>query len=101
MQILEIRNLNIKTDNQESVFGVNLLLKGGEVHVLMGPNGSGKSTLVNAVMGHPKYTITGGTIFLDNKDITNLETEKKARLGLFLSMQYLPEISGVTKAYYL
>lgn len=101
MQTLEIKNLNIKTDNKNIIFGVNLVLKEGETHVLMGPNGSGKSTLVNAIMGHPKYTITEGAILLDGKDITGLETEKKACLGLFLSMQYLPEIQGVTMANFL
>ncbi len=101
MQTLEIQNLNIRTDDREIVFGANLLLKEGEVHVLMGPNGCGKSTLLNAMMGHPKYTITDGTILLNEKNITDLETEQKARLGLFLSMQYLPEIAGVTMANFL
>ena len=101
MQTLEIRNLNIRTDDRQIVFDANLLLKEGEIHVLMGPNGCGKSTLLNAMMGHPKYTITNGNILLNGKDITSLETEKKARLGLFLSMQYLPEIEGVTMANFL
>jgi len=67
----------------------------------MGPNGSGKSSLVNAIFGHPKHKITEGKIALDGKDITNLPTDEKARKGLFLSMQYLPDIEGVTLGNFL
>ena len=73
----------------------------GKVHVLMGPNGSGKSSLLNALMGHPKYEITEGRITLDGEDITKLPTEKKAQKGIFLSLQHLPEISGVTLTNFL
>lgn len=96
-----IQNLQVTTDTQIVVEGVSLTLQSGEVHVLMGPNGSGKSSLLNAVMGHPKYRITAGSVLLDGNDITMLVTEKKAHAGIFLSLQHLPEISGVTLTNFL
>jgi len=101
MSKLEIKNLKIETEGKTVVDGVSLSLNSEEVHILMGPNGSGKSSLVNAVMGHPKYKITGGEILLDGENLTYLKVKDKAKMGLFLSMQYLPEISGVTVASFL
>lgn len=96
MNHLEIHNLHVAVDGKEMIHGINLSIKPGEVHAIMGPNGSGKSTLVNALMGHPKYQITDGTIILDGEDITHAKVSERAKKGLFLSMQYAPEITGVT-----
>ncbi|MFA5830996.1 MAG: Fe-S cluster assembly ATPase SufC [Candidatus Paceibacterota bacterium] len=93
---LQIKNLIVKAENKNVVRDVSFAVKSGEVHILMGSNGSGKSSLVNALMGHSKYQITGGNIFLDEEDITFLPTDKKAKKGLFLSLQHLPEIDGVS-----
>ncbi|MBP5343333.1 Fe-S cluster assembly ATPase SufC [bacterium] len=76
--------------------GVNLEINEGDVLALMGPNGSGKSTLAYVIMGHPSYTVEKGTIKFDGEDITNLSTDRRARLGLFLAMQSPYEINGVT-----
>ena len=76
--------------------GVNLEINEGEVVALMGPNGSGKSTLAYAIMGHPAYKIEKGSIEFDGKNLTELTTDMRARLGLFLAMQSPYEISGVT-----
>jgi Fe-S cluster assembly ATP-binding protein len=67
----------------------------------MGPNGTGKSTLSSAIMGHPKYEVTGGSITLDGEDVLEMEVDERARAGLFLAMQYPSEISGVTNADFL
>lgn len=101
MSNLAIKNISIETANKRVVDGVTLSLASGQVHILMGPNGSGKSSLVSALFGHPKYTITGGAVVLDDEDITALPTEKKAKRGLFLSLQYLPSVAGVTLGAFL
>ncbi len=93
---LEIKNLYVEVEGKEIIRGVSLEIQKGEVTAIMGPNGSGKSTLSNALMGHPKYKITKGKIFMDGDDITGLEADERARKGLFLSFQYPSEISGVT-----
>ncbi len=96
MDSLLIKNLHVQADGKEIIHGVDLEIEKGKVVVIMGPNGSGKSTLANTLMGHPQYEITRGSIVLDNNDITELDPEKKAHLGLFLSMQYPPKIEGIT-----
>lgn len=98
---LSIKNLHISAADKAIVQGVSLELPPGQVHAIMGPNGSGKSTLANALMGHPKYTITTGEILLEGENITALSPDKRARLGLFLSMQHPPEIPGVNVANFL
>ncbi|MEK7118485.1 MAG: Fe-S cluster assembly ATPase SufC [Patescibacteria group bacterium] len=101
MTKFHVKNLCVETDGKTVVGGASFVLKSGEIHVLMGPNGSGKSSLLNAIMGHPKYVITKGDITLDDNNITNLPTEKKAQAGIFLSLQHLPEIAGVTLTNFL
>jgi len=98
---LEIKNLHVTIEDKEILKGVNLTIKGGEFHAIMGPNGTGKSTLASAVMGHPKYEITEGSILLDGKDVLEMEVDERAQAGLFLAMQYPSEISGVTTSDFL
>lgn len=94
--MLQIKNLHISIENKEILCGVDLTLNKGKVIAVMGPNGSGKSTLANTLMGHPKYKVTEGEIIIDGEDITALSPDKRAKKGLFLSMQYPPQIEGVT-----
>lgn len=98
---LKLKNLYISVGGKSIVQGLNLEIKPGEVHAIMGPNGSGKSTLANTLMGHPKYTVTEGAITLNKKNITEEKPDKRAHQGLFLSMQYPPEIPGVTVSNFL
>lgn len=98
---LKIHNLHVSVDKKEILKGLSLEIQPGEVHCIMGPNGSGKSTLANVLMGHPKYTVTQGEIFLDEKNITEEKVQERAKRGLFLSQQYLPEIAGVTVSNFL
>jgi len=92
---LVIEDLRVSVADRQIVRGLNLTIRPGEVHAIMGPNGSGKSTLANALMGNPAYTVDGGHAWLKGQDILGLETDERARLGLFLAFQYPTEIPGV------
>jgi Fe-S cluster assembly ATP-binding protein len=96
-----IENLKATIEGKEILKGVNLQIKGGEVHAIMGPNGTGKSTLATTLMGHPKYEVTEGSITLNNEDLLEMEVDERARAGLFLAMQYPSEIPGVTNSDFL
>ncbi len=98
---LKITDLHVAIEEKEILKGVNLEIKGGEIHAIMGPNGTGKSTLSSSIMGHPKYEVTQGTIELDGQDVLEMEVDERARAGLFLAMQYPSEINGVTNADFL
>ena len=93
--ILTTSTLTITADETTILRGVDLTLERGSTHVLMGPNGAGKSTLGHALMGNPEYAVANGTIVFDGKDITDLEPNKRATAGLFMSFQAPVEIPGV------
>lgn len=101
MSTLEIKDLHVSIEDKEILKGVNLTLKTGEIHAIMGPNGTGKSTLSAAIMGNPNYEVTQGEILLDGQNILELEVDERARLGLFLAMQYPSEIPGITNAEFM
>ncbi|MBA4544459.1 MULTISPECIES: Fe-S cluster assembly ATPase SufC [Thermoactinomyces] len=98
---LTIKDLCVSIDGQEILKGVNLEVKGGEVHAIMGPNGTGKSTLASSLMGHPRYEVTKGEVTLDGQDVLEMGVDERARAGLFLAMQYPAEVSGVTNSDFL
>ncbi|MBR3210548.1 MAG: Fe-S cluster assembly ATPase SufC [Bacilli bacterium] len=103
-ELLKIKHLNtIAEDDSEKhiLKGLNLSIYPGEVHVIMGPNGSGKSTLANTIFHSPRYIVTEGNILFDGEDITNEETDKIAKKGIFMSFQTPEEIPGVSLAQFL
>lgn len=99
--LLEIKDLHIKVADKEIIKGLNLTVNQGEIHALMGPNGSGKSTLSNVICGHPNYEVTSGQIIFQGVDITEFESNERAKLGIFLAFQYPTSIPGVTLANFL
>ena len=101
MSVLEIKDLHVAIDDKEILKGVNLEMKTGEIHAIMGPNGTGKATLSAAIMGNPNYEVTKGEILFDGKNILDLEVDERARLGLFLAMQYPSEIPGISNAEFM
>jgi Fe-S cluster assembly ATP-binding protein len=105
MSTLEIKDLHVSvtTDDEEKEIlkGVTLTIKDGETHAIMGPNGSGKSTLAYSIAGHPKYTITSGSVTLDGQDVLAMKVDERARAGLFLAMQYPVEVPGVSVSNFL
>ncbi|MFT4893120.1 MAG: Fe-S cluster assembly ATP-binding protein [Candidatus Nanohaloarchaea archaeon] len=98
---LEVKDLEVSVEDEKIVKGVSLEVEPGEIHAIMGPNGSGKSTLCKSLMGNPQYTIDSGRIIVDGADVTDEETDERAREGLFLGFQYPAEISGISVAEFL
>jgi Fe-S cluster assembly ATP-binding protein len=105
MNELIVKNLQVSVETEsgskEILRGVDLTVKSGETHAIMGPNGSGKSTLAYSIAGHPKYTITGGSVTLDGKDLLEMSVDERAKAGLFLAMQYPVEVPGVSVSNFL
>ena len=105
MATLEIHDLHVTVNTESGVKeilrGVDLTVRAGETHAIMGPNGSGKSTLAYSIAGHPKYTVTGGTVTLDGEDVLAMKVDERARAGMFLAMQYPVEVPGVTVSNFL
>ncbi len=105
MATLDIRDLHVTVDTDEGakeiLRGVDLTVRSGETHAIMGPNGSGKSTLAYSIAGHPKYTVTGGSVTLDGVDVLAMTVDERARAGLFLAMQYPVEVPGVSVTNFL
>jgi Fe-S cluster assembly ATP-binding protein len=105
MSVLEIRDLHVTVETEAGATpilnGVTLTVRTGETHAIMGPNGSGKSTLAYAIAGHPKYTVTGGSITLDGEDVLEMSVDERARARLFLAMQYPVEVPGITVTNFL
>ncbi|MDD4628080.1 MAG: ATP-binding cassette domain-containing protein, partial [Candidatus Peribacteraceae bacterium] len=101
MNLLSIRGLHVSVAGKEIVRGVSLGIRESEVHAIMGPNGAGKSTLVHALMGHPGYEITKGTVTFRGKNLLKMEPHERARAGLFLAFQYPREIAGVSVGSFL
>ncbi len=101
MASLKIRNLAVSAEDQKILKGLDLEIPQGEVHAIMGPNGTGKSTLAYAVMGHPRYTIEGGSIMLNGTELLDLSPEERSHAGVFLAFQYPVAIPGVTVANFL
>ena len=105
MATLEIHDLHVTVDTENGVKeilrGVDLTVRAGETHAIMGPNGSGKSTLAYSIAGHPKYTVTQGTVTLDGADVLAMKVDERARAGMFLAMQYPIEVPGVTVSNFL
>jgi Fe-S cluster assembly ATP-binding protein len=101
MPDLEIKNLHARAGDTEILRGLDLTVRGGEIHALMGPNGSGKSTMANVIMGHPNLEVTEGQILWGGEDITQADTDERARMGLFMAFQYPVSVPGVTVTKYL
>lgn len=99
--MLSIKNLQASVEGNQILRGIDLEVKAGEVHAIMGPNGSGKSTLASVLAGRDTYEIDAGTVDFDGKDLLEMETDLRAREGLFLAFQYPIEIPGVSNINFL
>jgi Fe-S cluster assembly ATP-binding protein len=98
---LQIAQLHVSVERKEILKGVSLTVKPGEFHVVMGPNGSGKSTLTYALMGHPSYEVTRGSVKIGTKSLLDLKADERAKLGVMLAFQNPLAIAGVTLSHFL
>ena len=101
LHTLEVTDLHAEVAGKEILKGVTLTIHSGEISAMMGPNGSGKSTLAYALMGHPKYKVTRGSVRLDGHDLLTLSVDQRARAGLFLGFQYPQEVAGLSLSKFL
>jgi Fe-S cluster assembly ATP-binding protein len=99
--IRDLRVAPIADREHEILNGIDLTVSPGEVHAIMGPNGSGKTTLAYALMGHPAYVVTGGSVTWQGRDILKLSPDKRSRLGMFLAFQYPTAIPGLSVASFI
>ncbi len=95
MTTLQVHDLRVAVDGIEILHGISLNVSSGQVHAVMGPNGAGKSTLGFALMGHPDFEVTDGSIELDRSELVGLPPWQRAELGLFLAMQHPIDLPGV------
>ncbi len=99
--MLEIKNLKASVEDKEILKGIDLSVKAGEVHAIMGPNGSGKSTLASVLAGRDNFTVTGGSVTFEGKNLLDMTVERRACEGLFIGFQYPVEIPGVSMASFM
>nr|YP_009313900.1 Iron-sulfur cluster formation ABC transporter ATP-binding subunit [Hommersandiophycus borowitzkae]SCW22154.1 Iron-sulfur cluster formation ABC transporter ATP-binding subunit [Hommersandiophycus borowitzkae] len=100
-ELINIKNLYVQVEGTTILKGLNLIVNQGEIHAIMGPNGSGKSTLAKVIAGHPSYEVTHGTITINGFNITHMDPEIRAHIGIFLAFQYPIEIPGVSNTDFL
>jgi len=99
--MITINNLHATIEGKKILKGLNLEVNAGEIHAIMGPNGAGKSTLASVLAGREDYEITEGSVDFDGVDLLEMDTEERAREGLFLAFQYPIEIPGVSNINFL
>src|SRR5665213_3662131 len=101
MQLLEVKNLQVRVEEREILHGLSLTVNKGEVHAIMGPNGSGKSTLSHVIAGKPGYEVTGGEILFNGENLLEMSPNERSSKGIFLAFQYPVEIPGVATMTFL
>lgn len=94
--LLEIKDLNVNVEDKAIINGLNLNVQPRELHVIMGPNGAGKSTLAHVLAGQEKYSVSKGSVRLNDEDLLKFSPEERARKGLFMAFQYPVAIPGVS-----
>lgn len=98
---LELKNISVKSSEKVLLNDISFSVNSGEVLVIMGPNGAGKSTISNVIMNNENYEKISGKIFLDDEDISDIETNEIAKKGIFMSFQNPVEIEGVSLSNFL
>jgi len=95
MTQLTISNLSVTIADKQILNDVSMDFVLGKNYCIVGKNGSGKSSLLLTLMWHPAYEVTSGEAMLDEQNILELDPHHRAKLGIFLAFQTIPEIKGV------
>jgi Fe-S cluster assembly ATP-binding protein len=94
-KFFEVKNLGVKVESGKEILSqVNFSVAAGETAVLVGPNGAGKSTIAGAIMGDPRFSVSGSVKFL-GKELLKMSVDKRAGLGIFMSFQNPVEVPGI------
>lgn len=93
--MLESRNLVVDVEWKRVLDDVSMQFEIGKNYCLLWKNGSGKSSFALTLMWHPKYEIQEWTLLLDGAEIHELSPDERAKAGIFLAFQTIPEIKGI------
>lgn len=93
--MLTIKNVSAGTPTRELLKNISIKINPGEIHAILGPKQSGKSSLAHLISGHPILNLTEGSIFYKRKNISQLPTESRSKLGIHITFQNPPEIVGL------
>ena len=98
--MLELRNIVFEvpvsegsTETKRIIDDVSLTIEDDKFIVITGPNGGGKSTLAKLIMGIEKPT--SGTILFNGTDITDMDIDERARLGMGYAFQQPARFKGM------
>ena len=93
--MLELTNVSVsaKDERFEIINNVNLKLEDKKIYVVTGPNVGGKTSLAKAIMGI--YPVSGGSIYLDDEDVTGLSITGRASKGIGYAFQSPPRFKGL------
>lgn len=93
--MLTIKDLSVKIENKQILKNINLTFELGKNYCILWKNWSWKSSLAMTIMWHPKYNIESWNIEIDKTNILELKPDERAKLGIFLAFQNIPEIKWV------
>jgi len=95
--MLFLQDIRVQGGGKEILHGISYRFKKGTIFAIMGPNGSGKSTLVQTIIGNPQYSLAkSSTIIFNEKKITNLTSDKRAKLGIGITFQSPLALAGIS-----
>ncbi|KUK04206.1 MAG: ABC transporter related protein [Methanosarcinales archeaon 56_1174] len=93
--MLQVVNLSVNVGDKRVLDRVSFYIEEGKSYALFGANGSGKSSLLNTLMGNPMYKVVSGRIMFKGRDITDMPTDERVKLGMGIAFQSPPKVSNV------
>ena len=94
-RMLEIKNFSMQVGEKRILNQISLDFELGKNYCILGKNGSGKSSLAMTMMGYPQYEIVAGDLLLEGERLNDFSADERAKRGIFLAFQHIPEIPGI------